>query len=68
MTDLIVLLLQHSSFIAILCTTNEKGALKKRAKQQVKTFYLRLMSAQVVVNLPTASTDAIGAISSWKLC
>ena len=47
---------------------NEKGALKKRAKQYVKTVYLRLMSAQVVVNLPAASTEATEAISSRKLC
>lgn len=48
---------------------NKKGALGKRAYRNNDRSYWRLMSAQVVVNFPTGSTETtISAISSKKLC
>ena len=46
----------------------KKGALRKRAYTIPKELYLRLMSAQVVANLPLASTSTDEATKSSKPC
>ena len=46
----------------------KKARFESAPTKIVKYIYLRLMSAQVVVNLPVASTAVKGRTSSKKLC